>query len=140
VDAEIIGSNIFVADQEHARIQVYDLYGAWVRSITFAGTPGSDCYYDWQLWKEVCLTPGMEPFKRIQALDTDASGRLHVLDKLSAYALIFDPVTGAYISSYGEYGSGPFQLQVPTDVHILPTNEAMVNAGAGGRIEIFPAQ
>lgn len=140
VDAEIIGSNIFVADQGHERIQVYDLYGEWVRSFTFEGTEGSDCYYDWQLWQEVCLTPGLEPLKRAQALETDASGRLHVLDKVSAYTLIFDPVTGAYISSYGEYGTGPLQLEVPTDVHILPTNEAMVTAGAGGRIEIFPAQ
>jgi hypothetical protein len=140
VDAEIVGSSIFVADQGHTRIQVYDLYGTWVRSITFLGTPDTDCYYDWQLWTEVCLTPGLPEFKRIQALATDASGRLHVIDKLSATAMIFNPVTGAYISSYGEYGTGPLQLQVPTDVHILPTNEAMVTAGFGGRIEIFPVQ
>jgi len=136
VDAEIIGSNIFVADQGHTRIQVYDLYGTWLSSITFEGTEGQNC--NW--FTGVCAIPGVAEFKRIQALATDASGMLHVIDKLSAIGLVFDPATGAYISTYGEYGAGPGQLQVPMDVLILPTNEAMVTAGAGGRIEIFPIQ
>ena len=133
VDAEIIGTNIFVADQGHARIQVYDLDGNWVRSITFEGTDGTNCSW----FSGVCEIPGAPEFKRVQALETDDLGRLHVLDKLSATVHIFDPATGAYISSYGEYGDGPGQLSVPTDVMILPTNTATVNAGAGGRFEFF---
>jgi hypothetical protein len=134
VDAEIIGSNIFVADQGHTRVKVYDLYGTWIRSFGFTG---GGCYYDWQTWSTICTIP---EFKRIQALATDAAGRLHVIDKVSATALIFDPATGAYIDFYGEYGDGPLQLQRPMDVLILPTNEAMVTAGSGGRIEVFPVQ
>jgi DNA-binding beta-propeller fold protein YncE len=136
VDAKIIGANIFVADQGHARIQVYDLDGNWVRNITFEGTPGQNCSW----FTGVCEIPGTPEFKRIQALATDALGRLHVIDKLSATGLIFDSETGAYIDTYGEYGAEPGQLRIPMDVLSTTTDTVMVIAGAGERIEFFPIQ
>ena len=136
VDAEIIGANIFVADQGHARIQVYGLDGSWIRSITFEGTPGQNCSW----FTGVCEIPGTPEFKRIQALAVDALGRLHVIDKLSAIGLIFDPQTGAFIDTYGEYGTEPGQLRIPMDVLFMAADTAMVIAGAGGRIEFFPIQ
>jgi DNA-binding beta-propeller fold protein YncE len=43
MDAEIIGAEIFVADQGNYRVQVFDLDGNWVESITFEGTDGENC-------------------------------------------------------------------------------------------------
>lgn len=132
VDAEIIGTEIFVADQGHARIQVYNLTGNWVRNITFDGTPGQNCSW----FTGVCAIPGVPEFKRIQALETDLSGRLHVLDKLAATTHIFNSQTGEYISSYGEYGDELGQFKIPTDVHVSTANTAMITTVAG-EIEFF---
>jgi DNA-binding beta-propeller fold protein YncE len=134
VDAEVIGDNLFVADQGHARVQVYDLEGNWQRSITFDGTPGINC----NRWTGVCEIPGVPAFKKLQALDTDSFGRLHVLDKLSAVATIFDPTDGTFLGSYGSYGTDPGSLKLPMDVLISETNMAIVTAGDGDRIEVFP--
>ena len=133
VDAEIIGNNIFIADQGHARVQVYDLSGTWLRNITFDGTEGQNC--NW--FTGVCEIPGVSAFKRLQALDTDSFGRLHVLDKLGAVATVFDPTNGAYLGSYGGYGTDPGSLALPMDVLISETNTAIVTAGDGDRIEVF---
>lgn len=124
VDAEVIGANIFVADQGHARVQVFDLDGNWVRSITWGGVCGSFS----------CSSP---PLKKPQALDTDSFGRLHVLDKLGATAFIFDPANGVFQGSYGGYGTDPGKLILPMDVLISETGSALVTAGDGDRIEVF---
>ena len=135
VDAEIIAvsgtgtagaQEIFVADQGNYRIQVYDLQGNWLRSITYAGECGSFS----------CTSP---PFTRLQALSKDVDGRLHVLDNFAASVMMFDPVDGAYLGSYGGY-LGDGLLRVPMDVLISGANMAIVTAGDGDRIEMFAIQ
>jgi DNA-binding beta-propeller fold protein YncE len=118
---------IFVADQGNKRIQVYDLEGNWLRSLTFLG---DDCSW----FTGVCTVPA---FTRLQALDTDSLGRLHVVDNYGASVLIFDPADGAFLDSYGSYGTDPGYLRVPMDVLISQTNKAIVTAGDGDRIEEF---
>ena len=124
---------IFVADQGNKRVQVYDLEGNWLRSITFAGTDGQNC--NW--FTGVCEIPGAPAFTRLQALDTDSLGRLHVLDNFAASVMIFDPASGAFLDSYGEYGSGAGTLRVPMDVLITQTDMAIVTTGDGDRIEVL---
>ena len=136
IDAEIIGQEIFVADQGHARVQVYSLNGEWLRSITFEGTPGQNC--NW--FTGVCEIPGMPPFTRLQALASDSLGRLHVLDSFAASVIIFDPADGSMVGAYGEYGTGAGQLRVPMDVSISGGDVAVVTTGDGDRIEIFTTQ
>jgi DNA-binding beta-propeller fold protein YncE len=140
VDAEIVAGigpanaqELFVADQGNYRIQVYDLEGNWLRSITFGGVPGQNC--NW--FTGVCEIPAVPSFKRVQALETDSFGRLHVLDKGGAAASVFDPADGAYQGSYGTYGTDPGTLTLPMDVLISATNTAIVTAGDGDRIEVF---
>jgi len=137
MDAEIIMSTaaqeIFIADQGTYSIQVFGLDGTWRRSFGFGGTPGQNC--NW--FTGQCAIPGVPPFTRVQALSKDSQARLHVLDTFAASVMIFDPADGAFISSYGAYGTSPGQLRVPMDVSVSATDLAIVTAGDGGRIEIF---
>ena len=142
VDCAIIGvdsgdgmvDEIFVADQGNKRVQVFDLAGNWLRSITFDGTDGENC------GMMGCSIPGKPPFTRLQALDVDLLGRLHVLDNFAASVHIFDSADGTYLESYGEYGIEPGFLRVPMDVLVNGSNSAIVTAGHGGRIEAFTIQ
>jgi hypothetical protein len=79
-------------------------------------------------------------FVRLQALTLDSFGRLHALDNFEAVVSIFDPVNGAYLSAYGEFGDGPGYLWVPMDVMILATGESIVLPGDGDRIEVYLPQ
>ncbi len=140
VDAEILVGNgepnvaeLFVADQKNNRVQVFDLQGNWLRSLTFDGLPGTNCHW----FTGVCEIPGMPGFTRVQALDSDSLGRLHVLDNFSASVVILNPSDGAYINSYGGYGTEAGLLAVPVDVRISESDMAIVTAGDGDRIEVF---
>jgi len=133
MDTEIINAEIFVADQGGYRVQVFDINGDWLRSITFEGTEGQNC--NW--FTGVCEIPGMPPFTKLQALSRDSLGRLHVLDNFAASAMIFDPADGTFINAYGAYGIDPGQLRVPMDVAVLTNDMAIVTAGDGDRVEIF---
>jgi DNA-binding beta-propeller fold protein YncE len=134
VDAEIIGlQEIFVADQGNDRIQVYDLEGNWLRSITFAGVDGQNC--NW--FTGVCEIPGMPPFTRLQALDTDSLGQLHVLDNFAAAVVIFDPADGTFLNAYGQYGTDAGFLRVPMDVLVSAMGTALVTAGDSDRVEVL---
>lgn len=127
---------IFVADQGNKRIQVYDLQGNWLRSISFAGTDGQNC--NW--FTGICEIPGAPPFTRLQALDVDSFGRLHVLDNFAASLTIFDPADGSFLGFYGEYGLEAGFLRLPMDVLISETDMAIVTSGDGDRIEVLTVQ
>jgi hypothetical protein len=129
MDVEILGDEIFIADQGGYRVQVYDLDGNWLRSITFDGTPGQNCN-----WMGVCAIPGLPPFTRLQALAKDSLGQLHVLDSFAASVMIFDPADGEFVDSYGGSGVTPGLLRVPMDIEISTTDMAIVTAGDGDRI------
>jgi DNA-binding beta-propeller fold protein YncE len=134
MDAEIIGAEIFVADQGNYRVQVFDLDGNWVESITFEGTDGENC--NW--FTGVCAIPGAPPFTKVQALSRDSLGRLHVLDNFAAAVTIFDSADRTYVTSYGEYGLSAGKLRVPMDVVVSSSNMAIVTAGDGSRVEMLP--
>jgi len=141
VDAEIIarpeGSGtvyeLFVADQENDKVQIFDLQGNWLGDITFEGTPGQNC--NW--FTGVCEIPGAPEFNRLQALSQDSLGRLHVLDCFAAAVTVFDPATGDFLTTYGEYGESTGQLKVPMDLFIAAGDVPMAVAGDGDRIESF---
>lgn len=128
IDTEISSNlEIFVADQSNKRIQVYDFDGNWLRSITFTGAGCS-----WMTG--LCTSP---PFTRLQALDTDSFGRLHVLDNFAASVMMFNPADGTFLGSYGGYGNEAGLLRLPMDVLISETNMAIVTSGDGDRIEVY---
>lgn len=133
MDAEIIDGEIFVADQGNYRVQVFDLEGSWLRSITFDGVEGQNC--NW--FTGVCEIPGIPPFTKVQALSRDSLGRLHVLDNFAAAVMIFNSGDGAYVTAYGGYGLNAGLLRVPMDVAVSSSDMAIVTAGDGSRVEVF---
>lgn len=133
MDAEIIDGEIFVADQGNYRVQVFDLEGSWLRSITFDGVEGQNC--NW--FTGVCEIPGIPPFTKVQALSRDSLGRLHVLDNFAAAVMIFNSGDGAYVTAYGGYGLDAGLLRVPMDVAVSSGDMAIVTAGDGSRVEVF---
>lgn len=133
MDAEIIDGEIFVADQGNFRVQVFDLEGSWLRSITFDGVEGQNC--NW--FTGVCEIPGIPPFTKVQALSRDSLGRLHVLDNFAAAVMIFNSGDGAYVTAYGGYGLDAGLLRVPMDVAVSSGDMAIVTAGDGSRVEVF---
>jgi hypothetical protein len=140
-DTEImVGSGgqteIFVADQGNYRVQVFDVDGNWLRSLTFDGIAGQNC--SWMTG--ICEIPGTPPFTRVKALCKDSQGRLHVLDTFSAAVIVLDPANSDYLTHYGGFGTTTGLLRVPMDVLVTPTDSAIVTPGDGERIEIFTAQ
>jgi hypothetical protein len=132
IDAEVALSTqeIFVADQGNNRVQVYDLQGKWIRSIYWNG---SGCSW----FSGTCTVP---KFVGLQALDMDALGRLHVLDRFGSAVIVFDSLTDAQVGNYGSFGTEPGQLRLPTDVLSTQSTMAIVTSGDGDRIETFSVQ
>jgi len=140
-DTEImVGSGgqteIFIADQGNYRVQVFDVNGNWLRSLTFGGIAGQNC--NW--WTGICEVPGTPPFTRVKALSTDSQGRLHVLDTFAAAVIVLDPANSDYLTHYGGFGTTNGLLRVPMDVLVTPADMVIVTPGDGERIEIFTVQ
>ncbi|MBE9549511.1 MAG: hypothetical protein IMF09_08920 [Proteobacteria bacterium] len=130
-------SEIFVLDRLNKRVQVYDPESIdpdnnWLRGFIFEGTPGENC--NW--FTKICEIPGAPAFTRIQAMDFDISGRLHVLDVFHAAVTIFDPQTGEFIGTYGTYGLGDGELKSPVDL-IVETDRVLVLDGGKNKIEVL---
>jgi len=130
-------SELFVLDRLNKRVQVYDPDnsnpdGNWLRGFTFGGTEGQDCSW----FTGVCAIPGAPAFTRIQAMDFDATGRLHVLDVFHAAITVFNPQTGAFLTTYGTYGPEAGQLKSPVDL-LVETDRALVVDGGKNTIEVL---
>jgi DNA-binding beta-propeller fold protein YncE len=113
---------VLVADQGNSRIQIYDAEGNYLRTI-----------------KSGCGSFSCRPpeFRKLQALALDSQGRVHALDNFKALISILDPATGAFITSYGEYGEGEGFLRVPLDLLITDADEAIITSGDGDRVEVI---
>jgi len=121
-DVEV--GELYVADQRHSRIQVFDLLGNFLRAYgdrLRRGTTGSN----WQ-----------GKFARIQSLAVDARGRLHAVDCYMNNVQILDADTGGYIDSYGEFGASEGQLNLPLDILIVDGKVIITNAG-NKRVEVI---
>jgi hypothetical protein len=130
-------SELFVLDRLNKRVQVYDPENIdpdnnWLRGFIFEGTEGVNC--NW--FTGVCEIPGAPAFTRIQAMDLDASGRLHVLDVFHAAVTIFDQQTGEFVITYGTYGPGDGELKSPVDL-IVEMDRVLVLDGGKNRIEVL---
>jgi hypothetical protein len=124
---------LYVADQANQRIQVFGLDGTFVRTITPLLVPSGSCInYGWSCPKDA---RGM--FIRLQGLDVDAAGRVHILDIYEAAVTIMDPVTGSRVGSYGGWGEAPGKLFAPLDLALTDGGEAIVTDNNTGTVEIF---
>ena len=115
---------LFVADQRHASIQVFDLQGNFLRSYGGKVTSGTS-NSSWQ-----------GKFVRIQSLAVDAPGRIHAVDCYMNKVQILDAVTGVYLDSYGEFGTDGGRLNLPLDILVTGGRVIVTNAG-NKRVEVI---
>jgi sugar lactone lactonase YvrE len=135
VDTEVISylqdgnmvREVFVADQGNKRIQIYDTEGNHLASIN-----QGRCSF----WRG-CQPPVLA---NIQSMDLDPAGRLHVLDNFEATVTIHDPVSGAYITRYGEYGEEQGFLKMPMGLVISDTGLSFLTSGVNNWIEVYLAE
>lgn len=114
---------LFVADQRHHRVQVFDLDGGFLRAFGSAAASAGD---NWR-----------GRFVRLQSLDVDRAGRLHAADSYLHRVQILDAETGAYVDDYGALGDGPGRFRLPLDVLLVGAGEAWVADAGNGRLVRF---
>lgn len=114
---------LYVADQGRSAVQVFDLAGNFVRTL---GGPVPAFSPDWQ-----------GRFVRLQSLAIDGQGALHAADSHACRVQIVDPQTGVHQGSYGDYGAEPGQLDLPLDVLITQSGQALIADAENGRIQLL---
>ncbi len=112
---------LFVADTSNSRIQVFALDGAFLRTL------GSSVKMGETEWKG--------RFGRPQSVLIDNQDRLHVADIYLNRVQILNPDTGAYISSYGEFGTAQGQFKLPMDIEMTSAGTILVNDADNARIQ-----
>jgi hypothetical protein len=124
---QLIGE-LFVADQGHYLVKVFDLQGNLLR--WFGGFPEKGGMFGniWY-WEGKFVT--------LQSLAVDGQGRLHALDVYMNKVQILDPLTGDFIEAYGELGTAAGQLKLPQDIIITPSEHVIVANTDNHRIEII---
>ncbi|MBW7989987.1 MAG: hypothetical protein FVQ84_08235 [Planctomycetes bacterium] len=116
---------LFVAEIKLTRISVFDLNGVYDRSFGEKVT-GSSFNWKWQ-----------GKFVKLQSLAFDQSGLLHVADCYMNKVQILNPDTGAYINSYGAFGTGSGELNMPLHIAIKYTGQTAVANTGNQRVEII---
>lgn len=135
------GAELIVADQKNFFVRVFDLQGNELR--LFGGSPtrgfgfrGSD-----RGEKRGGLSWGdydMEGrFVMLQAVALAPDGNLHVLDCYQNRIQVMNPATGAYISTYGGFGTDPGQMKLPLDLRVLPNGQVVVANAGNKRVEVI---
>lgn len=115
---------LYVADQAQNIIQVFNTQGTFLR--TFGGLLSYDKSSQWH---------GL--FTRLQAVEIDHLGRLHALDSFNSRVQILDPVTGAFILSYGSYGNTAGKVNIPLDI-VITKDKHVFSANRGShRVDVL---
>jgi DNA-binding beta-propeller fold protein YncE len=76
-------------------------------------------------------------FSRPQGLAVDGTGRIYLVDALSAEVVVLDRETGATVNTIGIFGPDPGQLLLPLDIVIGQTGDIYVTSYKTRRIERF---
>ena len=121
-DGQEVGE-LYVADQGHARVQVFDLAGGFLRAY---GGPVGAFSSDWE-----------GKFVKLQSLAFDAQGRLHAADCYMNRVQILDPGFGGLVASYGSYGTEPGELNLPLDLVITAGGQVFVANAENHRVELI---
>jgi DNA-binding beta-propeller fold protein YncE len=114
-------SELYVVDQAHAAIQIFDLTGHFLRGFGVRLELGETAWHG--------------KFVQPQSVAVDAQSRVHVLDTGLSCVQVFDPDTGIYLDTYGGYGAAEGQLNLPLDIITTRDNRVMVANSGNHRIE-----
>ncbi len=112
---------LFVADTSNSRIQVFGLDGTFLRTIGSSVKMGET---EWQ-----------GRFGRPQSVLIDNQDQLHVADIYLNRVQILNPDTGAYISSYGSFGTEPGQFKLPMDIEMTSAGTILATDADNARIQ-----
>lgn len=115
---------LYVADQGHLAVKVFDLEGNFLRS--FGGEVLAEGWWT-VTWK------WQGKFVKVQSLAIDSLGRLHASDCFMNKVQILNGQTGAYIGYYG----APGELNLPLDIAINELGEVAVANHRKKRVEII---
>ena len=116
---------IYVADQGHAKIHVFDLQGNFQRAF---GSKVSQGMFGWK-WQG--------KFVRLQSIAVDSQGRVHAADCYMNKIQILNAQDGGYIDSYGSFGTSLGQLNLPLDIAITSSGQVVVTNIENKRVEII---
>jgi DNA-binding beta-propeller fold protein YncE len=114
---------LFVAEQGNGRIHVFDLSGNLLRSFGERASAFEPA------------KPGQ--FVRLQSLDVDPSGNVHAVDSFLDTVQVFESTSGAYLGSYGHFGSNEGELRLPLDLLLNARGEAVIANAENHRIEVL---
>ena len=110
---------VFVADQNNDRVQVFDRNGAFLRC--FGKTSG------------MSLKPR---FGRAQGITGDGAGRIYVADAFQGTVKVFDPA-GVALGTIGGFGDRTGQLQLPQSLAVDANGRLLVTSTGNSRVEVF---
>lgn len=119
IDVSNSTSQVFVADTDNHRIQVFDISGNYQFSW------GSDYFQ-----KPVAVavwSPSVSP----------PSGFIVVCDRDANTIWKFDLITHNFLAHWGSFGSGPGQFNYPTGIDVDPLGNVWVVDTLNNRIQLF---
>jgi predicted membrane-bound mannosyltransferase/DNA-binding beta-propeller fold protein YncE len=108
---------LYVADTWNGEVDVFDQSHSFVRSWTV------DAWYG-QL-------PDNKPY-----LATDALGQIYLTDPEQYRVLVFDAI-GNYLYGFGQYGTEPDAMTLPTGIDVGPNGAIYVSDAGNSRILVF---
>lgn len=110
---------VYVADQNNARVQVFSPTGTFLRS--FGKASGM-------------FASGI--FTRIQGLTGDDQDRLYVADTVLGVIKVVSS-TGKVLATLGAFGDRPGQLQAPASLVVDRNHRLFVTSVGNARVEVF---
>jgi hypothetical protein len=110
---------VYVADQNNDRVQVFDRNGAFLRC--FGKTSG------------MSLKPR---FGRAQGITGDGAGRIYVADAFQGTVKVFD-TAGVALGTIGGFGDRTGQLQLPQSLAVDTHGRLLVASTGNARVEVF---
>jgi DNA-binding beta-propeller fold protein YncE len=111
---------VFVVDQNNARVQVFDLGGIFRRQFSLNTASGS----------------GSGPSGRFQGVAGDSSGRIYVADTFQGQVQVFD-AQGNFLSTIGSYGEGRGQFRSPVSLAADAYGRLVVASANNSRLELL---
>ncbi len=115
---------LFIGDQGRGMIHVFDLSGTYIRSF---GEPTS-----------AFSENSSGKFARLQSLALNTSGQLYAVDDYLNLIEVFNAWDGTFLYSFGQFGTGPGDLNLPLDILWNADGTILVSNAGNQRLDIIP--
>lgn len=116
---KVIGKEVWVADSNNQRIQVFDLEGTFLRLLPVGGLPR-----------------GLTALAQKSTVTTEPTPYVATVDTLAHDVTIWD-ATGLKVGAFGEMGVLEAQFSYPNDIALAPDGKLFVADTANGRIQVW---